>query len=242
MLSKQEIKFIKSLSQKKYREENSMFVAEGEKLVTEILSSHFEVVKTFYRDEIGEENMSRISLLSSPSPVLAVVKIPEYTEVPAPDNSKLALALDSVRDPGNLGTIVRIADWFGIDTIYASEDTVDLYNPKCVQATMGAISRVRVFYTELSEFLSIHHDKTDIYGTFLGAPSIYEVKLGKGGIIVMGNESDGISQSIGKLVTKKIMIPPYPADSERGESLNVAIATAVVCAEFRRPSGGPLQK
>lgn len=242
MLSKQEIKFIKSLSQKKYREENLMFTAEGEKLVTEILSSHFEVVKTFYRDEIGEDTMSRISQLASPSPVLAVVKIPEYKEIPAPDNSKLALALDSVRDPGNLGTIVRIADWFGIDTIYASEDTVDLYNPKCVQATMGAISRVKVYYTDLSEFLNIHRGKTEIYGTFLGAPSIYEAKLGKGGILVMGNESEGISPAVGKLVNQKIMIPPYPADSARGESLNVAIATAVVCAEFRRSSGGQLQK
>lgn len=242
MLSKQEIKFIKSLSQKKYREENSMFTAEGEKLVTEILSSHFEVVKTFYRDEIGEDTMSRISQLASPSPVLAVVRIPEYPQVPAPDNSKLALALDSVRDPGNLGTIVRIADWFGIDTIYASEDTVDLYNPKCVQATMGAITRVKVYYTNLSEFLNTHRGITDIYGTFLGAPSIYDSKLGKGGIIVMGNESEGISPEVGKLVTQKIMIPPYPADSARGESLNVAIATAVVCAEFRRSSGGQLQK
>jgi len=219
-----------------------MFTAEGEKLVTEILSSHFEVVKTFYRDEIGEDNMARISQLASPSPVLAVVRIPQYAEVPAPDNSKLALALDSVRDPGNLGTIVRIADWFGIDTIYASEDTVDLFNPKCVQATMGAISRVKVYYTDLSEFLNIHRGKTDIYGTFLGAPSIYEAKLGKGGIIVMGNESEGISPAVGKLVNQKIMIPPYPADSARGESLNVAIATAVVCAEFRRSSGGQLQK
>jgi len=242
MLSKQEIKFIRSLSQKKYREENSMFIAEGEKLVSELLSSDFEVVCKYTMDQIGEDAMSRISLLSSPSPVLAVAKIPLSGDMTAPDRSKLTLALDSVRDPGNLGTIIRIADWFGIDTIYASEDSVELYNPKCVQATMGALFRVKVFYTDLAKLLNKNREIVNIYGTFLGAPSIYETSLDKGGIIVMGNESEGISPEIEKLVTRKIMIPPYPAESARGESLNVAIATAVVCSEFRRSSGGQLQK
>jgi TrmH family RNA methyltransferase len=234
MISKSDIKFIKSLAHKRYRDENSVFIAEGEKIVNEALASSYSVESVFYKDDIGDDAMSRISLLSTPSPVLAVVKMKRPEADSVYDFSKLHFALDSVRDPGNLGTIIRISDWFGIDTIFASEDTVDVYSPKVVQSSMGSIFRVNVRYGELSAILYSFKGNAPVYGTFLSAKSIYETKLSKNGVIVLGSESHGISAKIEDIVDQKILIPQYPVDSQRAESLNVAISAAIVASEFRR--------
>ena len=243
MLSKNDIKEIRALGQKKFRDERRLFVVEGEKLVEEALRSGFDVVARYRIEDIGEETMARISQLTHPSPALAIVRQPEPTSLTiAPD--ELVLALDGIRDPGNLGTILRIADWFGIRQILASEDTVEAYNPKVVQATMGAIFRVRVHYVDLPAVLRfrprsgrgdvVKPGMTDVYGTFLEGDNIYDVPLTKGGIIVMGSEAHGISPEVAATVTRKLFIPPFPPDAHSSESLNVAVATAITCAEFRR--------
>ena len=235
MLSKNEIKEIKALGQKKFRDERGLFVVEGEKLVEEALQSGFEVVRHFRVEEIGEETMARISQLTHPSPALAVVRRPApAAPVIAPD--ELVLALDGIRDPGNLGTILRIADWFGIRQILASDDTVELYNPKVVQATMGAIFRVRVHYCDLKSEVErvVFRDAMAVYGTFLEGDNIYEAPSTRGGIVVMGSEANGISPEVASVVTRKLFIPPFPPDAHTSESLNVAVAAAITCAEFRR--------
>ncbi len=235
MLSKNEIKEIKALGQKKFRDEQGLFVVEGEKLVEEALQSGFEVVRHFRVEEIGEETMARISQLTHPSPALAVVRRPApAAPVIAPD--ELVLALDGIRDPGNLGTILRIADWFGIRQILASDDTVELYNPKVVQATMGAIFRIRVHYCDLKSEVErvVFRDAMAAYGTFLEGDNIYEAPLTRGGIVVMGSEANGISPEVASVVTRKLFIPPFPPDAHTSESLNVAVAAAITCAEFRR--------
>ncbi|MBQ7222659.1 MAG: RNA methyltransferase [Bacteroidales bacterium] len=239
MISKAEIKEIRSLSQKKFRDSLGLFVVEGEKLVNEALQSDFEVVKVFRISDIGEEMMSRITLLSSPSPALAVVRIPKAPGLPGIksiiENPNVSLALDSVRDPGNMGTIIRIADWFGIEAIFASEDSVDIYNPKVVQATMGAIFRKKVIYCDLCTILRSYREAgKPVYGTFLEGKDINSIKLSGDGIIVMGSESNGISDKVAEHVSRKLFIPPYPAGSNTSESLNVAVATAITCAAFRR--------
>jgi len=252
MLSKNEIKDIRALGQKKFRDERGLFVVEGEKLVEEALQSGFDVVAHYRTEDIGEEAMSRISQLTHPSPALAIVRQPARTPFDIqPD--ELVLALDGIRDPGNLGTILRIADWFGIRQILASEDTVELYNPKVVQATMGAIFRVKVFYCDLSqldcvaaggfsgrEHFSASGTKNQsggaipVYGTFLDGENIYQTELTRGGIIVMGSEANGISPEVARTVTHRLYIPPFPPDAHTSESLNVAVATAITVAEFRR--------
>ena len=246
MISKNEIKDIKALGQKKFRDERGLFVVEGEKLVEEALRSGFDIVNHYRIEDIGETVMARISQLTHPSPALAVVRQP----APVPftiQPDELVLALDGIRDPGNLGTILRIADWFGIRQILASEDTVDCYNPKVVQATMGAIFRVKVHYGDLTGMLEMpgqaRHDgkgqaRHDVYGTFLDGENIYQSELTKGGIIVMGSEANGISAEVAAAVTKRLYIPPFPADAHTSEALNVAVATAITCAEFRRRDSG----
>ena len=239
MISNSEIKFIKSLSQKKFRDLEGLFVVEGEKLVKEALASGFKVERVYRKEEIGEAAMARISALSSPSPALALVRKPEglsSTEVPA---KGLFLALDGIRDPGNLGTILRIADWFGIDAVYASPDTVELFNPKVVQATMGAIFRVHFHQTELPAFCQgVAAKGGQVYGTFLDGENLYQKPLSNGleapSVIVIGNEANGISPAVSACVTQRLFIPPYPADDPGSESLNAAVATAVTVAEFRR--------
>lgn len=225
-----EIKYIKSLSQKKFRDEYGVFAVEGEKLVQEALKSGFEVEKVFRKEEIGEAAMARISALSSPSPVLALVRIPE-SRMEAPRDG-LYLALDGIRDPGNLGTILRIADWFGIDAVYASEDTVELYNPKVVQATMGAVFRVKFYVCDIPSLCSSYPGP--VYGTFLDGENMYGKELSSKGIIVIGNEANGISAATAACVSERLYIPPFPADDPGSESLNAAVATAVTVAEFRR--------
>ena len=239
-LSNNEIKRIKSLSQKKFRDEYSLFVAEGEKIVDEALRSGYEIEAVYRREEIGEDRMSRISQLSSPSPVLAVIRKPAQEQIQIPSKG-LFLGLDSLRDPGNLGTVIRIADWFGINAIFASYDTVDVFNPKVVQSTMGAIFRVRFHYCDLESVCKGFMEAGGrVYGTFLDGKDIYSCNLETGldcpVMAVMGNESEGISDRISKIVSDRLFIPPYPADEPGSESLNVSVATAVTVAEFRRRS------
>ena len=242
-LSANKIKYIRSLHQKKYRDEHNLFIAEGEKIVEEALRSGYNVKEVFYEKEIGKEAMSRISNLSSPSPVLAVIAKPNFTpdsilqNLDSQGRKPLYLALDGVKDPGNLGTIIRVADWFGVDAIFASHGSVEVYNPKVVQATMGAIFRKQVIYTDLAhvceKFLAVG---LPVYGTFLDGKNLYEnlPQEHKCGLVVMGSESFGISAQLESLISNKLLIPPYPADAQTSESLNVAIATAIICAEFRR--------
>jgi TrmH family RNA methyltransferase len=245
-ISNNEIKRVKALQQKKFRDETGLFTVEGEKMVDEAVASPFKVENIYRREDIGEDAMKRISALSSPSPVLAVVRKPE--DIYINDVSKLTsllskgglyLALDTIRDPGNLGTILRIADWFGIDAVFATKDTVDVFNPKVVQATMGAIFRVKMHYVDLpalSDVVLTAGGK--IFGTFLDGLNIYSRPLDNGDdapvLIVIGNESEGISPAMAKLVTDRLYIPPYPADDPGSESLNAAVATALTVAEFRR--------
>jgi len=233
MISNAEIKLIRSLKEKKFRDEHKLFVVEGEKMVAEAQKSRFRVERVYRTDEIGAEAMGRISMLSTPSPVLALVRIPDsdFDGKPAPG---LSVGLDTIKDPGNLGTILRICDWFGISTIYASRGTVELFNPKVVQATMGAIFRQRVVYCDLPTVCdAFRNEGRPIYGTFLEGENIYGAKLDGSGLIVMGNESNGISPEVAAKVTSKLHIPSF-TDGPTSESLNVAIATAITVSEFRR--------
>lgn len=238
-MTKAEIKRISALGAKKMRDESGLFVVEGEKLVAEALSSGLEIDSVYYMSDIGAEAMARISQLKSPSPALAVVRKrpePSPEEVASLIESRpLCLALDCVRDPGNLGTIVRIADWFGIDAIFAGRGTVELYNPKTVQATMGAIFRRRVIYCDLPDVARQFLQRgMPVFGTFLDGSDIYRESLGAEGLIVMGSESDGIGEEMASLVSRRLFIPPYPRNAAGSESLNVAIATAITCALFRK--------
>lgn len=247
MISKNKIKFIRSLEQKKFRKENGVFLAEGNKLVSD-LSNFFKcriLVATQQwmdtnRDIIADEKiyvekdeLSRASLLKTPQDVLAVFEIPSYTlSMDCPKN-ELCLALDDVQDPGNLGTIIRIADWFGIKNIYCSHGTADAFSPKTVQATMGALARVKLHYCNIKELISSLND-VPVFGTFLDGDNIYNNTLSSNGLIVMGNEGNGISKEVSELINRRILIPNYPQGNETTDSLNVAVATAIVCSEFRR--------
>lgn len=245
-ISNNEIKKVKSLFQKKFRDETGLFTVEGEKMVDEAMRSSFTVEKVYETEVIGSEAMSRMTSLSSPSPVLAVVRKPSdvyVNDLSALDGilseGGLYLALDTIRDPGNLGTILRIADWFGIKAVFAAKDTVDVFNPKVVQATMGAIFRVRMHYVDLPELSrKVISRGGHIFGTFLDGENMYGKDLDNGtrtpSMIVIGNESTGISDEMAGLVTDRLYIPPYPADDPGSESLNAAIATAITVAEFRR--------
>ena len=239
MISKNQIKYIRQLELKKHRKQDGVFVAEGPKVVGDLLRAGFKVRQMFatadwlYRgleiQTVTNDELRKISFLQHPQQVLAVFEQPlRYPQSSVPCSS-LSLALDGVQDPGNLGTIIRIADWFGMTTIYCSEDTADAWNPKVVQATMGSIARVRIIYTDLEALLQ--KVGVPVYGTLLDGENIYEQPLSQAGIIVMGNEGNGISAPIRQLVTHKLFIPQF---HEGPESLNVAIATAITCSEFRR--------
>ena len=235
MISAAEIKYVKSLSQKKFRDEYGVFAVEGEKLVEEALASGFEVLKVYRRDEIGEAVMARISSLSSPSPALAIVRKPVPSELHLPKRG-LFLALDGIRDPGNMGTILRIADWFGLDGAFSSPDSVDFFSPKVVQATMGAIFRVRFQYCSIPSLCnSVLAAGGRVYGTFLDGENIYNQELESGlSLVVTGSEAHGISPQVSACVSDRLFIPPYPADDPGSESLNAAVATAITLSEFRR--------
>ncbi len=263
MLTKAEIQMIRSLGDKKGRNVEGLFVAEGTKLVSELVVgverveslrvqrvlctemgvNHFERILPATRmrnnnidiEVITHGEMDRISFLKTPSDMLALVEIPRHCLSVSELSGKVSLALDGVQDPGNMGTILRLADWFGVRNVICSETTVDCFNPKVVQATMGAIARVRVHYVPLVKWIGeVRTTNIPVYGTFLGEESIYDASLSSNGIIVMGSEGHGISPEVAALIERRLSIPPFPIGEPSSESLNVAMATAIICAEFRR--------
>ena len=253
MLTNNKIKLIKSLDKKRERVEAGCFVVEGEKMVRELLMSRFETIEVFavqqYIDElpanlkrkveitaVGERDLERISFLKTPNKAVALAKLPEK-RTPA-DLCGLNIALDNVQDPGNLGTIVRTAAWFGIGNVFCSPDTVDVYNPKVIQSTMGAIFKVNVTYCDLAELAATARKAgISMFGTRLDGENLYAAKLPKDAIVVMGNESKGLSAAISALMDSNLKIPSYAPPTADMESLNVSVATAIVCAEFRRQNG-----
>ena len=250
MISKSKIKHIHSLALKKNRKAEGVFVAEGPKTVGDILvrQKALTIVATDgwidgHPDEanrtdelfaVTEEELTKTSLQQNPQQVLAVFRQMEQEIKPESIADKLVLALDGVQDPGNMGTIIRIADWFGIDTVVCSHDTADVYNPKVVQATMGSIARVRVAYTSLPHLLDSLPEDHPVFGTLLDGENIYVEHLPQHGIIVMGNEGNGISPEMRRRISRKLLIPTFSTTPDKADSLNVAVATAIVCSEFRR--------
>lgn len=234
-LTHAQIKMIRSLKDKKFRDEYGLFVVEGEKLVREALDSSYEVESVYRIEEIGENVMSRISLCATHSPVLALVRIPadrsSYGKCGI--SGGLCLALDSVRDPGNMGTILRVADWFGVETVYLSPDCTDIFAPKVVQATMGSIFRVRTEVADIPELCRAFTSQgRPVYGTLLDGEDIYASDLEEQALVVMGNESNGISGAVRNEISRGLRIPSFGKSG--AESLNVAVATAVTLSEFRR--------
>ena len=241
-ISKSQVKLVKSLQLKKYRDELGLFVAEGEKCVSELCKA-FELVHLYREGEnASRTEIEQMSGLRTPQGVIGVFKSEKSEKSEYSEKSDLVLALDGIQDPGNMGTIIRTCDWFGVHDIVCSRDTADCYNPKVVQATMGALARVRVHYVDLVQWLQEPNPipslkgRVNIYGTLLEGKDMYSVlpESRDTGIIIMGNEGNGISQEVRKFITHPIRIPSYPKDSETSESLNVSIATAIVLAEFRR--------
>lgn len=230
MISRNKVKLIRSLETRKGREKNGLFVAEGPKIVGDLQACGF-TAEMIIDDP---DDVRQVSFLQHPQGIVGIFKIPQYSSPALPDSDNLVLALDGVQDPGNVGTIIRIADWFGITDIYCSHQTADCWNPKVVQATMGSIARVRVHYTDLKAFIKELPGTTPVYGTFLDGDDIYSANISKGGIIVMGNEGNGISDELRTCITNKIKIPNFPKGRPTADSLNVAVATAITCAEFRR--------
>ena len=240
MLSKNQVKFIRSLKKKKFRQANQLFLAEGIKVVEELLSSSFKHHKIYgtasYQNPlkvsdlqiITEKELGMISDFTNPNQVIGIFEIPLEKEL---QNTGLTVALDGINDPGNLGTIIRLCDWFGVTQLICSENTVDCFNPKVVQASMGSLTRVAIYYVDLAEYLS--KDLRVIYGTFLDGENIYNTSHEPNSVIVLGNEANGISDSIKALVQKKITIPQF-GEQQQTESLNVAMATAIFLSEFRR--------
>lgn len=255
VISKNKIKYIRSLDMKKNRKVSGMFVAEGHKLVGELLG-HFgctyiaatqewlaendELLRQPHMDrveidEVSDDELQRASLQEHPQQVLAIFRQrDEATDINTVARENLCLMLDDVQNPGNLGTIVRLADWFGIEHIFCSKGCADIYNPKTVQATMGGMARVSVHYVDLAETLASLSTDIPVYGTFLDGDNIYEKTLLGHGIIIMGNEGNGVSDAVASHVNERLYIPNYPQGRDTSESLNVAIATAIICAEFRR--------
>ncbi|MBU3813967.1 MAG: RNA methyltransferase [Candidatus Bacteroides intestinipullorum] len=247
-LSKNRIKYIHSLELKKNRDAAGVFLAEGPKVVSELLG-HFPCqllaatsgwqppctgMQAEESIEVTTEELTRASLLRTPQQVLAIFRkrkdIDNKTEI----FRSLCLALDGVQDPGNLGTIIRLADWFGIRHIFCSPDTADVYSPKAVQATMGSLARVHVHVADLPSLIRDLPEGTPIYGTFLDGENMYEKTLSNNGLLIMGNEGRGIRDEVRELVNQRLFIPAYPEERGASESLNVGVATAIVCAEFRR--------
>ena len=238
MLSKSQIKLITSLKQKKYRHQHGFFVVEGVKTIKELLQSNLELHKlytteTFNIDAkveviISDLDLKRISFLTTPNKALAIFNIPKSKPI---DNSGLIVALDAVRDPGNLGTIIRLCDWFGVKELVCSNETVDCFNPKVIQATMGSITRINVSYVDLEAFLKA--SEAPVFGAFMDGKNVYNEELSEKGILVMGNEANGVSKDVEAIITEKISIPRF-GNLQATESLNVATATAILLSEFRR--------
>ena len=240
MLTKSQIKLITQLKQKKYRDQQGFFIAEGAKTINELLQSpiklhHLYTTRPLDRvttnaSLVTETELKKISFFSTPNQAVAIFEIPKEEPI---DISKLIVALDDVRDPGNLGTIIRLCDWFGIENLVCSYKTVDCFNPKVVQATMGSIARVHINYVNLETFLL--QVNTTLFGAFINGKSVYKQKLPEKGILVLGNEAQGISKNIESIIDKKISIPQFEG-LQTSESLNVATATAILLSEFRRNS------
>jgi len=240
MVSKNQIKLITSLQQKKYRSIEKLFFAEGVKVIQELVQSNFELehlfttqndfdeIPTSRKTIVSDTDLKKISALTTANTCLAVFKIPKSKAVV---QKGLIVALDAIRDPGNLGTIIRLCDWFGVENLVCSTTTVDVYNPKVIQATMGSIARVNVSYVDLNEFIKTA--KIPVFGTFMEGVTIYKEKLLKEGIIILGNEANGISDAIEKNCTHRLTIPRF-GEVMQTESLNVATATAIILSEFRR--------
>lgn len=240
MVSKSQLKLITSLQQKKFRTANGLFIAEGVKVIDELLSAGFSLehlyateplfpeVKPAKKTLVQNAELKKMSALSTANNCLAIFKIPDEKPI---DESGLIVALDDIRDPGNLGTIIRLCDWFGISQLICSNETADLYNPKVVQATMGSMARVNVHYLDLNTFLK--NTKLPVFGTFMDGTNIYNEKLPDAGIVVLGNEANGISTAIEALCNNRIAIPRF-GNLQKTESLNVATAAAIILSEFRR--------
>ena len=252
MISKKQIKSVRCLEQIKYRRREGLFVAEGPKLVGELLSEKLIPVTIYatqewnspYRkaleemqklNKINDSELYSLSLQQHPNQVLAIFPKKEYPLRNDLGMHSLVLALDGIQDPGNMGTICRIADWFGIEDIICSKNTVDVYNPKAIQATMGAIARIRIHYCDLENYLSCARNQDiPVYGTFLDGDNLYNASLATRGIVVMGNEGNGISLEVSNHISNRLLIPNYPIGRITTDSLNVAVATAITVAEFRR--------
>ncbi|MHA7842189.1 MAG: TrmH family RNA methyltransferase [Winogradskyella sp.] len=239
MVTKQDIKLIKSLNQKKYRQQLDLFTVEGVKGIKEFLNSHYKLNRLYTTKqifeapstktlEISENELKKISSLKNPNTALAIFEIPKSKNT---NSHGLIVALDDVRDPGNLGTIIRLCDWYGIKDLVCSHSTVDCYNAKVVQATMGSLTRVNITYINLVEFMLNYSG--DVFGTYMNGENIYRADLPNEGIIVLGNEANGISAEISSIIDRRITIPQF-GKSKDTESLNVANATAIVLSEFRR--------
>ncbi len=257
MLSKNKIKFINSLKKKKNRIKKGCFIAEGEKIISELLNnSTYQIIELFATDSflsklsdqqkaaidelnrITEDELNKISDLKNPNKTLAVIKIPEYSLDPEEVKKSLCLVLDNINDPGNLGTIIRTADWFGINYIFCSEDSVDLYNPKVIQSTMGSFMRIKFFYKDLESLLHSYHDINgfQISGCYLHGENIYSAALQDKGFIILGSEAHGISDKLENYIHQKLYIPRFISHGKQqpSESLNISVATGIVCSEFRR--------
>jgi TrmH family RNA methyltransferase len=239
-ISKNQLKLITSLSQKKYRQKHHLFIAEGVKVLNELLNSTFEIETLFCTDDfevaisekkivrISETELKKVSTLKSPNKALGLFKIPKEKAV---QNSGLTIALDAINDPGNLGTIIRLCDWFGITQLVCSKDTVDCYNQKVVQASMGSLTRVSIHYTDLENYIT--KSNLDTFIADMDGKNVYKTKLPKEGILIMGNEANGVSKEIKTLLEYKISIPRF-GETQETESLNVATATAILLSEFKR--------
>jgi TrmH family RNA methyltransferase len=240
MLSKSRITLITSLKQKKYRLQHQLFVVEGIKTIREFLNSSyvldhlytiepFENVSNEFQTILTEKELKKVSFLKNTNSALAVFKIETFSDI---DETKLLIGLDDIRDPGNLGTIIRLCDWFGVTDLICSENTVDCYNPKVIQATMGSLTRVNVSYLNLENYLL--STSVPVFGTFMKGANLYKNNEStETGIVVLGNEANGISENIEKIITHKITIPKF-GKTQQTESLNVAMATSIVLSEFKR--------
>lgn len=247
-VSKNQVKLVNALAIKKFRDEAGLFLAEGRKLVRDMArvftcETIFVTREWLITNELPacnahfittDDELKKLSQLKTPQGIIGIFRKPENSFNISNLNDKLILALDGVQDPGNLGTIIRIADWFGIDHIVCSPETVDAFSPKVVQATMGALATVKVFYTPLTDLLTHIPASTPVYGTFMEGNNIYTENLTNNGIIVLGNEGNGISPVVEQFITQKLMIPDFSEGRKNTESLNVAMAGAIVCSEFRR--------
>ncbi|MDX8338707.1 RNA methyltransferase [Draconibacterium sp. IB214405] len=252
MIGKSTIKLINSLALKKYRSKEKLFLIEGDKMVKEALDSdlnieHLIVTSQFLarydieqtnavrHTEVDERELKKMSLLQHPQNSLAICELPEKPEFPATLPDGLSVYLDGIQDPGNMGTIVRICDWYGIKHIFCSPDSVDLYNPKVIQASMGSFNRVTLFECEFPELFALaQKSNTPCFGAFMNGENIYQQQLPQQAVLVMGNEGNGIRESVEKLITNKLSIPNFSENNVKAESLNVSVATAIICSEFKR--------